>query len=111
MGSTGKQSHTGSRNHGSKSSRGSPRPRKSALKSKRSTKKNGSRRGGRSIAPRLVLLVATRKGLWIHRRDRGGGAFRIDGPHFLGHVVSHAVLDPRDRRTLLVAAKTGHLGP
>jgi hypothetical protein len=35
----------------------------------------------------------------------------VDGPHFLGHIVSHVVLDPRDGRTLLAAAKTGHLGP
>ncbi len=29
----------------------------------------------------------------------------------MGHILSHLVLDPRDRRTLLAAAKTGHLGP
>jgi hypothetical protein len=35
----------------------------------------------------------------------------MDGPHFLGHIVSHVVLDPRDGRTVLAAARTGHLGP
>jgi photosystem II stability/assembly factor-like uncharacterized protein len=30
---------------------------------------------------------------------------------FLGHIVHHMLLDPRDRRTLLLAARTGHLGP
>ena len=35
----------------------------------------------------------------------------MDGPHFLGHNISHVQLDPRDGRTLLAAAKTGHLGP
>lgn len=30
---------------------------------------------------------------------------------FLGHIVYHIVLDPRDRKTMLVAARTGHLGP
>ena len=30
---------------------------------------------------------------------------------FLGHIAHHVVLDPRDRRTLLLAARTGHLGP
>lgn len=35
----------------------------------------------------------------------------MDGPHFLGHVVNHLVLDPRDGETLLAAATTGHLGP
>ena len=40
-----------------------------------------------------------------------GGPWRADGPHFLGHIIHHLVLDPRDGRTLLAAAKTGHLGP
>jgi photosystem II stability/assembly factor-like uncharacterized protein len=35
----------------------------------------------------------------------------MDGPHFLGEVVNHAVLDPRDGRTLLAAVRAGHLGP
>src|SRR4029434_231431 len=29
----------------------------------------------------------------------------------LGPIVHHAVLDPRDGKTLLAAARTGHLGP
>ena len=58
-----------------------------------------------------LLLVATRKGAWLFRADAARRTWRIDGPHFLGHVISHMVLDPRDRRTLLAAAKTGHLGP
>ena len=62
----------------------------------------------------IVLLVATRKGAWIlhgdgERHDRRN--WRIDGPHFLGHIISHLLLDPRDGVTLLAAAKTGHLGP
>ena len=59
----------------------------------------------------VLVLVATRKGAWIYRSDPSRRAFRVDGPHFLGHIVSHLVLDPRDGRTLLAAAKTGHLGP
>ena len=59
----------------------------------------------------LALLVATRKGLWILRPDAARQCVDLEGPHFLGHVLHHAVLDPRDRRTLLVAARTGHLGP
>ena len=60
---------------------------------------------------RLALLICTRKGLWIAHADAARAAWRLEGPHFLGHELHHAVLDPRDRRTLLVAAKTGHLGP
>jgi len=61
------------------------------------------------IGPRL--LVATRKGAFIVHTDTARRRFRVEGPHFLGHVVHHVVLDPRDRTTLLVAARTGHLGP
>jgi hypothetical protein len=59
----------------------------------------------------VLVLVATRKGAWLFRSDATRGAFRVDGPHLLGHIISHVVLDPRDGRTLLAAAKTGHLGP
>jgi photosystem II stability/assembly factor-like uncharacterized protein len=59
----------------------------------------------------LALLVATRKGLWMLRPDAARQHVDLEGPHHLGHVLHHAVLDPRDRRTLLVAARTGHLGP
>lgn len=65
----------------------------------------------RRSKPRLVVLVATRKGAWIFHSDTGRKTWQTDGPHFLGHVVSHLVLDPRDGRTLLAAARTGHLGP
>ena len=58
-----------------------------------------------------VLLVATRKGAWLYHADAARRTWRVDGPHFLGHIVSHLVLDPRDGSTLLAAAKTGHLGP
>ena len=58
-----------------------------------------------------VLLVGTRKGLWLLAADRVRTAWAASGPMFLGHVIQHAVLDPRDRTTLLVAARTGHLGP
>jgi hypothetical protein len=59
----------------------------------------------------VVLLVATRKGAWLFHGDAKRKVWRTDGPHFLGHTISHLTLDPRDGRTLLAAAKTGHLGP
>ena len=65
----------------------------------------------RAPSRHVVALVATRKGAWIYHADPARRAWRVDGPHFLGHIVSHLVLDPRDGRTLLAAAKTGHLGP
>lgn len=64
-----------------------------------------------SSPTRLVLLVATRKGAWLFHGDTRRDRWSVDGPHFLGHTISHVRLDPRDGRTLLAAAKTGHLGP
>lgn len=56
------------------------------------------------------LIVSTRKGLWLLRSaDRR--AWKVEGPHHFGAMVHHAVLDPRDGRTLLAATRTGHLGP
>ncbi|HKQ09797.1 MAG TPA: hypothetical protein VJS85_01295 [Rhizomicrobium sp.] len=58
-----------------------------------------------------ALLVATRKGAWIYRGDAARKEWRSTGPHFLGHIIQHLMLDPRDGKTLLAAASTGHLGP
>ena len=64
-----------------------------------------------SPARRVLVLLATRKGAWLYHGDATRKRWRVDGPHFLGHIINHLVLDPRDGRTLLAAAKTGHLGP
>ncbi len=56
------------------------------------------------------LLIGTRKGAWI-LRNGGGQDWRLEGPLFLGQIINHFVLDPRDGRTMLMAASTGHLGP
>jgi hypothetical protein len=62
-------------------------------------------------ARRTRLLIATRKGLWTLTGDVSRNGWRLAGPQFLGHKVHHAIPDPRDSRTLLAAARTGHLGP
>ena len=59
----------------------------------------------------VALLVGTRKGAFIYRGDRASRKWQLEGPYYLGNIVNHLVADPRDRRTLLMAAKTGHLGP
>jgi len=69
-----------------------------------------SSRGG-SSAPHHLALVATRKGAWLYHGDRSRSRWKADGPHFLGQIIQHLVLDHRDGRTLLAAASTGHLGP
>jgi photosystem II stability/assembly factor-like uncharacterized protein len=64
-----------------------------------------------AATPDSLLLVGSRKGLWILGADAARDRWWCRGPEFLGHIVQHAVLDPRDGRTLLVGASTGHLGP
>src|SRR5450755_1402839 len=60
---------------------------------------------------RATLLIATRKGLWQLSADAPRRKWRLTGPHFLGHIVHHCAADPRDSKTILAAARTGHLGP
>ncbi|MGO9764294.1 MAG: WD40/YVTN/BNR-like repeat-containing protein [Myxococcaceae bacterium] len=83
---------------------------RSPRKTKRRPSPARAAKGARRLPP-VVVLVATRKGAWLYHGDGKRRSWRVDGPHFLGHIVSHVVLDPRDGRTLLAAAKTGHLGP
>lgn len=58
-----------------------------------------------------TLWVATRKGAFQLRSDAKRKTWTLAGPQLLGHVVHHIVQDPRDPKVLLLAAKTGHLGP
>ncbi len=58
-----------------------------------------------------TLWVGTRKGAFTLRPDARRRTWRLAGPQFLGHIVHHIVQDPRDPARLVMAAKTGHLGP
>lgn len=60
---------------------------------------------------KVLVLVGTRKGSFLLKSDKTRRKWVISGPHFLGAIVHHMVLDPRDGKTLLVACRTGHLGP
>ncbi|MBS1791587.1 MAG: exo-alpha-sialidase [Acidobacteria bacterium] len=62
-------------------------------------------------AKSVALLVATKKGGFILSADAKRRTWAIKGPMYLGNIVYHIMLDPRDSRTMLMAAKTGHLGP
>ena len=57
-----------------------------------------------------MVLVGTRKGLFVLLADAKRQKWRAEGPHFLGQIVNHAVLNPKTG-TMLVAARAGHLGP
>src|SRR5882724_9606566 len=58
-----------------------------------------------------TLWIGTRKGLFALRADGVRRNWKLAGPQFLGHIIHHVVQDPREPRVLLLAAKTGHLGP
>lgn len=58
-----------------------------------------------------TLWIGTRKGAFMLRPDGRRRSWKLSGPQFLGHIIHHIVQDPRDPRTVLIAAKTGHLGP
>lgn len=64
-----------------------------------------------TVAKKVLLQVATRKGAWLFHGDAARRKWRVDGPHFLGHIIHHLMLDMRDGKTMLAAASTGHLGP
>ena len=57
-----------------------------------------------------MLLVGTKKGAFFFKTDESRRSWQLHGPAFLGHIVHHIVVDPRDRRTILMAIRTGHLG-
>ncbi|HUR77513.1 MAG TPA: hypothetical protein VMZ22_06180 [Acidimicrobiales bacterium] len=58
-----------------------------------------------------MLLVGTRKGLWLLEHDEARRNWTLPDPLFLGQIVNHAVADPRAPDTILAASSTGHLGP
>ena len=66
----------------------------------------------RARSGRTVVLVGTRKGLFVLHADGKREKWRVDGdmPHFHGQIVNHAVMNP-NTGTILVAARAGHLGP
>ncbi len=59
----------------------------------------------------VTLLIGTRKGAFILRGDKTRRQWKMSDGIMIGAVIHHMVLDPRDRRTMLMAARTGHLGP
>ena len=65
----------------------------------------------RAVGVGPKLLIGTRKSAVVLTGNRARRSWKVSAPMFLGNIVHHLVLDPRDRRTILAAAKTGHLGP
>ncbi len=57
------------------------------------------------------VLVGTRKGAFVFQAGADRRSWERKGPISLGAIVNHLVADRRGTDTILMAAKTGHLGP
>ncbi|MEO5839831.1 MAG: glycosyl hydrolase [Acidimicrobiales bacterium] len=58
-----------------------------------------------------MLLVGTRKGVFTVRGDAPRDTWTVSDPTFLGHIAQHVMLDPRNAQRMVLATRTGHLGP
>ncbi|MBI4790785.1 MAG: exo-alpha-sialidase, partial [Chloroflexi bacterium] len=65
----------------------------------------------KSTAAPLALLIGTRKGAFILHGDKAREKWKLSDGMFVGNIINHIVMDPRDRQTILLCARTGHLGP
>jgi hypothetical protein len=63
-----------------------------------------------TAASPFVLRVGTRKGAFTLTSD-DRTTWALSEPAFLGHVMQHVMADPRDPARVLMACRTGHLGP
>ena len=84
------------------------------------TRKSPTQKHGPSVRAKPASSSVHRVGCWCSSpRAKAGGCFMATSnakpggrrAALLGHIINHLVLDPRDGRTLLAAANTGHLGP
>lgn len=60
---------------------------------------------------KISVFVGTRKGLFVLSSDERREKWNFSGPQFLGHIIYHVAPDSRDKNRMVMAAKTGHLGP
>ena len=54
----------------------------------------------------ILLLVSTSKGGFIYYSNPDRLVWEINGPHLLGSIIHHMILDHRTNKTILKAAKT-----
>ena len=84
-------------------------PAKKTMRSKKVATK-AKKPAAKATALPVALLVATRKGAFILRSDAARRSWKLTDALYHGHIVHHFMQDPRDPKTLLIAARTGHLG-
>ncbi len=88
-------------------------PRKAVRASKPPARKAPIRKRNMSPGAKgpVTILVGTLKGAFVLKSNEARSSWKLSGPVMLGQVVNHIVHDPRDRKVMLMAGKTGHLGP
>jgi hypothetical protein len=59
----------------------------------------------------VSLLIGTKKGAFIFDLSENRQKATPREPILFGQIIYHMVSDPRNPKTILMAAKTGHLGP
>ncbi len=59
----------------------------------------------------ISILVGTRKGAFVLKSSSERSQWKQTEPIFLGHIIHHFLADRRTPGVMLMAAKTGHLGP
>ena len=60
----------------------------------------------------VLLMIGTRKGLWIARSNDDRRRWDLGGPHFLMQEIPACAIDTRGGTTrLLVGARSEHWGP
>lgn len=57
------------------------------------------------------LCIGTKKGAFILDGDQNRSEWKMQDPIYFGNIIYHFVPDPRNNHKMLIAAKTGHLGP
>jgi hypothetical protein len=59
----------------------------------------------------VALLIGTRKGAFVLRGDKTRRKWKLSDGILIGAVVNDMVMDSRNSRTILMCARTRHLGP
>ena len=59
----------------------------------------------------IKICIGTKKGGFILQGDSDRQIWKLSDPIYFGNVIYHFVCDKRNPQRMLIAGKTGHLGP
>lgn len=81
------------------------------MPTKTATRKSTAKKSAARASGDVLLLVGTRKGGFILRDDGKRKEWKTLREIMIGSMIHHIVLDPRDKKTILMTERGGHLGP